>query len=497
MTDKKQNALNMRTIADLNTMNPWWKGNAMAQIPTTRRHLVSQIQRRLAYKLAPIIVVRGSRQIGKTTACFHVIEDLLKANVSPKQIFRVQFDDIDALRFTSEPVLELVEWYEKNILQDTLNNWAAKGEACYFFFDEIQNLDNWSTQLKFLVDHSTIQIVVTGSSALRIEQGRDSLAGRINTLEVGTLSLTEIGLIRQLDTTPPPFLPDNGISILKTPQFWLNLKAYGQQNGAFADAAFAFFSDRGAYPLAHLRADAPWELVADQLNETVIKRVIQHDLRLGEKGRKRDAQLLEELFRLCCRYAGQAPSLTFLSRDLQQSLGADIGQQRVRTYLKFLSDTLLLRLIQPLEIRLKKKKSDEKICLADHSLRASWLQEFIPLNTSPTDNNEDITTLAGYIAESIAGTLFTNISGLDVAHLPARDKEPEIDFVLTIGDQRIPVEIKYRNHIKEEHIRGLKWFIEKPINRAPFGILVTKNEVNVDFNAKIIAIPLKHLMLLR
>ena len=369
MTEKNLSNIDAQTIADLSTMNPWWKGNAMEQLPKTRRHLVGQIQRRLQYKLAPIIVVRGSRQIGKTTACLHVIEDLLAANISPQQIFRVQFDDIDALRIAREPVLQLVRWYEEHILKDTLNNNAAKGQPCYLFFDEIQNLDDWSTQLKFLVDHSTVQIVVTGSSALRIEQGRDSLAGRINTLEVGTLSLTEIGLIRQITTTPPPFLPDNGVSILKPKKFWLNLKAYGQQNAHFSDTAFKFFSDRGAYPLAHLRADAPWELVADQLNETVIKRVIQHDL--------------------------------------------------------------------------------------------------------------------------------FNISGLDVSHLPARDKEPEVDFVLTIGDQRIPVEIKYRNTIKEEHLRGLKWFIEKPINRAPFGILVTKNEFNIDLDARIVAIPLKHLMLLR
>jgi predicted AAA+ superfamily ATPase len=365
MKEKDLSNIDAQTIADLNTMNPWWKGNAMEQLPKTRRHLVGQIQRRLQYKLAPIIVVRGSRQIGKTTACLHVIEDLLAANVLPQQIFRVQFDDIDALRIAREPVLQLVRWYEEHILQDTLNNNAAKGQPCYLFFDEIQNLEDWSTQLKFLVDHSTVQIVVTGSSALRIEQGRDSLAGRINTLEVGTLSLTEIGLIRQLAATPPPFLPDNGVSILKPKEFWLNLKSYGQQNALFADMAFKFFSNRGAYPLAHLHPNAP---VSDQLNETAIKEVIN------------------ELF---------------------------------------------------------------------------------------------------------------NISSLAVSHLPAREKEPEVDFVLTIGDQRIPVEIKYRNTIKEEHLRGLKWFIEKPINRAPFGILVTKNEFNIDFDDRIVAIPLKHLMLLR
>lgn len=107
-----------------------------------------------------------------------------------------------------------------------------------------------------------------------------------------------------------------------------------------------------------------WSLIADQLNETVIKRVIQHDLRVGTRGRKRDAQLLEELFRLSCRYAGQCPSVAMLADEVGLSLSANIGSQRVTHYLKFLGETLLLRLIPPLEIRLKRKRGSAKLCLA-------------------------------------------------------------------------------------------------------------------------------------
>ena len=45
--------------------------------------------------------------------------------------------------------------------------------------------------------------------------------------------------------------------------------------------------------------------------------------------------------------------------------------------MKFLSNSLLIRLVEPLEIRLKKKRGAPKICLVDHGLRASWLQEVI------------------------------------------------------------------------------------------------------------------------
>ena len=39
-------------------------------------------------------------------------------------------------------------------------------------------------------------------------------------------------------------------------------------------------------PIAHARAAVPWPEVADQLNATVIRRVIQRDLRVGDRGHK-------------------------------------------------------------------------------------------------------------------------------------------------------------------------------------------------------------------
>lgn len=236
-----------------------------------------------------------------------------------------------------EPILRFVDWYESEILGRSLNEAAHAGAKTYLFFDEVQNLPGWAPQLKFLVDHSTTQVVVTGSSALRIEQGRDSLAGRLTTIDAGVLSLTEIGLLRGLPLGQP-FLPDNGLEPLLHRDFWRDLRAHGQALGAARDTAFAAFAERGGYPLMHARPDASWAEMADQLNENLIRRVIQHDLRVGDRGRKRDPALLEELFRLCCRYAGQAPRIGVLTEALQRSMGADVGVARVRQYLRFLAE---------------------------------------------------------------------------------------------------------------------------------------------------------------
>ncbi len=281
----------------LRRMNPWWQGDAAPLLPPHRRHLVGQIRRRLASRLAPIVVVRGARQIGKTTSQLHLLTDLLAEGVPARRILRVQFDELGSLRGLGEdPVLRLVAWFERAILGKSLNQAARDDEATFLFFDEVQNLSRWAPQLKALVDSSTTQVLVTGSSALRIELGRDSLAGRITTLEAGVLSLTEIGQLRGIPLGEP-WLADNGLAPLAQRDFWLGLAAHGGAHRQARDAVFAAFAARGGYPVGHARADVPWAQLADQLNENVIRRVIQHDLRLGERGRRRDAALLEEVFR--------------------------------------------------------------------------------------------------------------------------------------------------------------------------------------------------------
>jgi predicted AAA+ superfamily ATPase len=157
----------------------------------------------------------------------------------------------------------------------------------------VQNLGAWDVQLKSLVDHATVRVLVTGSSALRIGLGRDSLAGRIQPFEVGPLRLGEIAALRGFGDLPPA-QDDNGTAEWLRQEFWSDLGEHARRHAGVLDRAYAAFSERGAYPLAQVQSAVPWPEIADQLNETVIRRVIEHDLRLGERGRKRDQQLLEE-----------------------------------------------------------------------------------------------------------------------------------------------------------------------------------------------------------
>jgi len=479
-------------------INPWWENKPGPVLPPYRRWAFHTSLRKMESGLAPVTVLRGPRQVGKTTLQMQLIEHLLKEKaVAPKRILRIQFDEIPSLRGMKEPVLSVARWFENRILGQTFNEAAARGEGAYLFLDEVQNLRDWAPQIKALVDHHTLKVLVTGSSALRIEAGRDSLAGRISQVELGTLLLREILGLRY-QTPMSPYLPENGLELLLRMEFWRELAQFGKQRRQERDQAFAAFSERGGYPMAQARADVPWSEVADQLNETVIQRAIQHDLRMGARGIRRDAQLLEEVFRLACRYAGQSPGQAVYTSEVRQTLTGNIGWQRILAYLRFLDGAMLIRLVPPLELRLKRRKGNHKVCLCDHGLRASWLQEVVPLEPGSLSRATHLRDLAGHLAESIAGYFLGGLPHLDIAHFPERPVEPEVDYILTIGEQRIPVEVKYREQIDPHRdTLGLRAFIEKTVYNAPFGVLITMHDDVRLPDPRIVTLPLSSVLLMR
>lgn len=481
----------------LRDANPWWSGVRPFGVAPVRRWAYGPVLKNLRAGLAPVAVLRGPRQVGKTTLLNQVVDTLLDEGVDPRRIFRVQFDDLPELTRLPSPILDLVAWYVDEFCDGSLHGFAqAVGGPVYLLLDEVQNLRDWATQVKHLVDLQPVRAIVTGSSALRIEAGRDSLAGRITTIEMGPLLLREIGALRGYGA-PPALLPFNGLAPLKEKAFWLELRAHGERSADFRRRTFADFSTVGAYPLAHKEPGASWEEVASQLVETVVRRAIQHDLRVGERGRRRDEPLLEEVFKLACRYVGQSPSQAIYLDEVRRALSANIGWQRVLAYLKFLDATLLVRLIEPLELRLKRRKGAAKLVLCDHALRAAWLQEQVPLDPTALAAASHLTDLAGHIAEGVAGHFFKSTVQLGVHHFPERGVEPEVDYVLTVGDQRIPVEIKYRRRIEHRDTRGLRAFVEKSVYNAPFGILVTMDDEVASDDPRIVSLPLSSLLLMR
>jgi len=485
-------------LADnLRTINPWWFGKPGMPMPAFHRWPFARLKQLLTQGIAPATVLRGPRRVGKTILLRQVLEELLQNSVSPSRVFYVPFDELATLAKMTEQILQVARWFESEVLHASFNEAARRNEPAFLFFDEVQNLKDWAPQLKNLVDNHAVRVLVTGSSSLQIAAGRDSLAGRVTTLDLGSLLLREIAEFRWGHSETPRW-PANGQADLTSLEFWREGVAQAGVSRDVRSRAFEAFSRLGAYPIAHQTPEPSWPELSDYLAETVIRRVLEHDLPWTGKVRRADKALLEEVFRLSCRYAGQSPGPSVFIPDLRSILRKDYSWQRVRNILRSLDATLLLRLIEPLELRLKRQTAPAKICLCDHALRAAWLQEDIPIDVEGLAKSPHLSDLAGRIAESVLGYFLASIPNLNVAYHPARTTEEEVDFVITVGTRRIPVEVKYRRRIDPfEDTRGLRAFLEKTVYNAPLGLLVTLEDGVKVPDPRIVPIALSSLLWMR
>ncbi len=482
--------------------NPWWQGKPAKSVPKMKRWPFKLILDNFQKNLVPVTLLRGPRRVGKTTIQNQIIEHMLSNGVAhPNEILHIQFDELPdwkSFKFAAKsPILDIVYWFEENILKTSFNQLARQKRSAFIFFDEVQNLPGWAEQVKNFIDTNDARVLVTGSSALHIGLGKESLAGRVSQINIGPLRLSEIG--RLSDVNLPPFSFPNGRNGFNKIEFWKELVEHGRKYSKARDRIFKLFSERGGYPAAQERHDIKWPEIAKLLIDTVINRVIQHDLRAGEgKGKRKDPRLLEEVFRMCCRYSGQYPAPLKLAEEIKRVYSGNIGANRVMYYLRFLDQSMLIKLVQPLELRLKKRKGYDKLCLCDHALRSAWLNEKIPLDPEGIDSAPDYSQIAGRLMEGIIGYFLSDIDEITVNHYPETIKEPEADFIITAGDRRIPVEVKYRKRIDAvEDTMGLKRFMEKADNRSSFGLLVTRGDTEQDPDPRIVRIPASALLLLR
>jgi hypothetical protein len=73
-----------------------------------------------------------------------------------------------------------------------------------------------------------------------------------------------------------------------------------------------------------------------------------------------------------------------------------------------------------------------------------------------------------------------------------------VDFIVTVGERRIPIEVKYRRHIDPHRDPlGLRSFIEQSHYNAPFGVLVTLHEDVAVPDPRIVPVSLRSFLLIR
>ncbi len=348
------------------------------------RHHKKLLLNRLEHEPRRFIqVVYGPRQVGKTT----MIGQLLKSISIPSHFVTADLGPALQRSWISQ------QWETARLILKQ----SGAGEGL-LVIDEIQKIDNWSEMVKKEWDTDTwnnlrLKVVLLGSSRLLLQKGlTESLAGRFETIYMGHWSFSEM------------------------------------------EQAFGFDEDRyiwfGGYPGAATLADDEirWKkYITDSLIETSISRDILMLTRVDKPA------LMRQLFELGCSYSGQILSFNKILGQLQ-----DAGNTTTLShYLNLLDTAGLLGGIEKYGMDIVRKRSSspkfQVYNTALMSAQAEYSQNEILLHPQ----------IRGRWVESAIGAHLINHSvqkSFDLFYW--RDRNNEVDFVLSSKGKMIAIEVK-------------------------------------------------------
>ena len=148
-------------------------------------------------------VITGMRRVGKTYVTYQRMRTLVDSGIPMERIVHVNFDD-DRLKGLKLEHLRLVGDIHAEMFPD-----AAK-ERCWYFLDELQDVEGWELHARRLLDSHLVQLCLTGSSSKMLSSEiATQMRGRSIDVEVFPLSFAEFLRFNSLmnDMPSAPYSP--------------------------------------------------------------------------------------------------------------------------------------------------------------------------------------------------------------------------------------------------------------------------------------------------
>lgn len=167
----------MNPIEQISTSSPWWvNGGWYKEDRDIINVLKSGIQMRhlgeYQVKYPSVEIIRGPRQIGKTTEIKMIIKGLTEKGMDPRSIGYFTCDIITKYK----ELFEILKSFSQHLKLNNIKNGV-------FFLDEITSIKDWQKAVKGFVDIGLgrgIHLVVTGSSSVELKRGYERMPGRRN-----------------------------------------------------------------------------------------------------------------------------------------------------------------------------------------------------------------------------------------------------------------------------------------------------------------------------
>lgn len=365
-----------------------------------------------------IKVITGLRRVGKSTLLFDLYQDYLrKDGVSPDQIISIALDDDENIQLRDPD--QLSRFIRSKIVDSSKQYYLLLDEAQYAISEK-----EWKSKkeirlysvLNGLMRKHNVDIYITGSNSRFLSSDiLTGFRGRGDEVRVYPLSFAEFSSVYQEDNT-------------------LALQDYLTYGGMPRIVGMKEDTQKVSY-LNHL------------FQETYIKDVIE---RYGFY----DEDSLSDLISILASSTGSLTNPMNLANTFRSTIGKQISDKTIRTYINALSDSFLIKEVSRYDVKRKAYiGSPYKYYFSDTGLRNARL------NFRQQD--------PGHIMENVIFNEL-NIRGynVDVGVVDiteeGKKKRTEIDFICNQGNQRYYVQSAYEMPTEEKRVQEEKSLIHVP-----------------------------------
>ncbi|ABV33758.1 ATP-binding protein [Pseudothermotoga lettingae] len=447
--------------------NPWWGDKELIYIDmhiknfekSKFKHIPDFMDELKNYKNG-VYIIKGPRQIGKTTILKLLIKDLIERKVNPLNIFYATLDLISD---------------ENELTQLLLDYFSMKGRnnnKSYIFLDEISSVNNWQKSVKYLYDIGKLEnsfVVLTGSSSYDLKKSSERLPGRRGSgKDIVYLPVTFREYINQKYNVDFEYNLEDLFEMNEE-----ELKAANLRVLRFKDD-FKTYITTGGFP----------KVINDFFENNIISEEILNtymNYLYGDIERfNRSRLILNQLIFKIPDLIGQRFSWNSLSNDIE----AISSKNTIEDYFNLLCFNFLFGILffydfSKRTIKLKKQK------------------KIYPVDLVITSVIENITNTEIKLSTKIEQVVFTHLlryskslsEGLILYNSPYfwySQKGNEIDFLIELRNKILPIEIKFQNNISPSDYFSMKKVFQR-------GILVTKKTVLK--KDSIIALPIESFLL--
>lgn len=426
--------------------NPWWRGpgwtaddRQLARLAGQPVRLPATVVGAIDLTRAGIHVLRGPRQVGKSTDLKLLVQRALTEGHAPRSVVYLTLDLIEG-----EPHAELARTI---VRAKALARHSGPGIV---LLDEVTGVSRWQTAVKAVWDDGTIGddvVVCTGSSAIDLQRGAaERLPGRRGAgADHLVLPHTFASFARAIDASIPPS-PRLGVAGMRTSDGEAALHE-GRLHAISLREALALYLRFGGLPAAVAEAATGGAEPSVQVTRVLYDSLVKEVQRRGASVAATRA-LLERVL----RSLGSRTDWSRMARAMDVPLGRRGGapsHHTLRDYIEFLAGGYFLFILYfwRASSQTNNLSTEKKIFFADPLLHTIALDCVPGFTADMPALVENAIGLALYRAYEPPERLIESFPSPDRLHVWRTARLGEVDFVAGPRRDLDAIEVKYQRHV--------------------------------------------------